>query len=122
MDAKKKLVIVDDDLRSVSEIKEFLETKGYEVFHVSDGFKALESIKKIMPDLILLDIIMPGVDGFTIAKQIRYDEQAKNIPIIVSSAQEGMKELFAIEGMRDYLVKPVDKENLLETIQKKLGQ
>ncbi len=122
MDADKKILIVDDDLRASSEIKEFLEIKGYKVFHVSDGSKVLENVKKVMPDLVVLDIIMPGVDGFTIAKQILYDEQVKNIPIIISSSQEGMKELFAIEGMKDYLVKPVDKEQLLETIQKKLGQ
>jgi len=122
LDADKKILIVDDDLRASSEIKEFLEIKGYKVFHVSDGSKVLENVKKVMPDLVVLDIIMPGVDGFTIAKQILYDEQVKNIPIIISSSQEGMKELFAIEGMKDYLVKPVDKEQLLETIQKKLGQ
>lgn len=122
MSENKKILIVDDDTKAVSEMKEFLEVKGYEVSHVSEGSQALEKIKAIMPAVILLDIIMPGVDGFTIAKQIRYDEQAKDIPIIVFSAQEGMKELFAIEGMKDYLVKPVDKENLLEIIQKKLGQ
>lgn len=119
---KKKLIIIDDDTTTALEIKAFLETKGYEVTHISDGSQALEDIKETGPDLILLDIIMPGTDGFTIAKKIHFDEQAKNIPIIVFSAQEGMKELFAIEGISDYLVKPVDKEKLLETIVKKLGQ
>lgn len=122
MNAGKKIVIVDDDTVTALEIKAFLEAKGYEVSHVSDGSQALAAVQETGPDLILLDIIMPGIDGFTIAKQIRFDEQSKNIPIIVFSAQEGMRELFAIEGINEYLVKPVDKEKLLEIILKKLGQ
>ena len=118
----KKILIVDDDVASALQIKELLEAKGYVVSHVSDGSQALGTIKKTGPDLILLDIIMPEIDGFTITKQIRYDEQTKDIPIVVFSAQEGMKELFAIEGINEYLVKPVDKEKLFETILKKLGQ
>ncbi len=122
MSAGKRILIVDDDAASAAEMKEFLEGKGYSVFYVSDGSQALSAIKENKPDLILLDIIMPVIDGFTVAKQIRYDEQTKGIPIVVFSAQEGMKELFAIEGINEYLVKPVDKEKLLETILKKLGQ
>ena len=122
MGVGKKILIVDDDVALAAEIKEFLEAKGYAVAHVSDGSQVLGTIKETCPDLILLDIIMPVVDGFTIAKQIRYDEQTKNVPIVVFSVQEGMKELFAIEGIDEYLVKPVDKEKLLEIILKKLGQ
>ncbi len=118
----KKILIIDDDAASALEIKEFLETKGYTVAHVSDGSQAFGTIKETRPDLILLDIIMPVVDGFTIAKQIHCDEQTKDIPIVVFSVREGMKELFAIEGIKEYLVKPVDKEKLLETILRKLGQ
>ncbi|MFH1094407.1 MAG: response regulator [Candidatus Omnitrophota bacterium] len=122
MGTGKKILIVDDDMASASEVKGFLEAEGYAVSHVSDGLQAFDRIKEISPDIILLDIIMPGIDGFTIAKQIRYDEQTKGIPIIVFSVQEGMKELFALEGISEYLVKPVDKEKLFETILKKLGQ
>ena len=122
MSAGKKILIVDDDKTASDELKAFLEGKGFTVFHELDGTKTLEALKEHKADLILLDIIMPGVDGFTIAKQIRYDEQTKNVGIIVFSAQEGMKELFAIEGITEYFVKPLDKEKLLETILKKLGQ
>ncbi|MCG2710933.1 MAG: response regulator [Candidatus Omnitrophica bacterium] len=122
MDTGKKIVIVEDDVASASEMKKFLETKGYAVSFVSDSSQALGMIKETGPDLVLLDIIMPGLDGFTVAKQIRYDEQTKGMPIIVFSAQEGMRELFAIEGINEYLVKPVDREQLFEIIRKKLGQ
>ncbi|MBU4305584.1 MAG: response regulator [Candidatus Omnitrophica bacterium] len=119
---KKKILIVDDEVALVFMFKEFLESKGYIVFHAPDGENALKLVKEIIPDIIVLDIIMPKVDGFTVAKQIRYDEQLKNIPIIVLSAQQEMKELFAIEGIHDYLVKPVDQNVLLEMVRKRVGQ
>ncbi|MBI4845736.1 MAG: response regulator [Candidatus Omnitrophica bacterium] len=117
---QKKILIIDDDVSSVNVLKTFLESKGYVVFHAEDGEKGLANIKEISPNIVLLDILMPKIDGFTVAKQIRFDAQTKDIPIIVFSAQEGMKELFAIEGITDYLVKPVNTEELLEMVQKKI--
>jgi CheY-like chemotaxis protein len=64
---------------------------------------------------------MPQMDGFTVAKKIRYNEKTRKVPIIVFSAQEGMRELFAIEGIQDYLVKPVDRENLLKLINQRIS-
>ena len=102
-------------------LKEFLQPKGYHVLHVNDGELALEMVNDMLPDIVLLDIIMPKVDGFTVAKKLRFDERTKGIPIIVFSAKEGMKELFAIEGIHDYMVKPVDLDALLELIRKRLA-
>jgi len=118
----KKVFIVDDDAASVSSMRQFLEEKGYAVLNTSDGEQALNAIKEAIPDIIILDIIMPKIDGFTIAKQIRYDETTKKIPIIIFSISDAMKELFAIEGINDYLVKPVDNEKLLELIKSKIGE
>jgi len=118
----KKVFIVDDDAASVSSMRQFLEEKGYAVLNTSDGEQALNAIKEAIPDIIILDIIMPKIDGFTIAKQIRYDEATKKIPIIIFSISDAMKELFAIEGINDYLVKPVDNEKLLELIKSKIGE
>ncbi len=117
---KKTILIVDDDHTTAAATKAFLEEKGYEVGHSPDGEAALSTLKTNIPDLILLDIIMPQIDGFTVARRIRYDERTKHIPIIVCSAQEGMKDLFAIEGINDYLLKPVDHEQLLVLVRKHL--
>ncbi len=123
MAKKRKIVlIIDDDEKSVNEIKTFLEDKGYSVFYAGDGELALQIIQEQVPDLILLDIIMPRIDGFTVAKQIRYNALSKNVPIVVFSAKDGMKELFAIEGITDYIVKPVNLAELLECVRSKIGQ
>jgi DNA-binding response OmpR family regulator len=121
LEKKKTIIIIDDDVRSSGEIKLFLEEKGFIVSYIEDGSIALQRINDSRPDIILLDIIMPKIDGFTIAKQIRYDEKLKDIPIIVFSAQGEMKELFAIEGINDYIIKPVDKVELLALINKRIG-
>lgn len=117
----KKVVIVDDDVTAVSVIKNFLESNGYSVTQVSEGITAQEAIKGLDPDIVILDIIMPQTDGFTIAKQLRYDEKTKHIPIIITSVSDEMRELFAIEGITDYLVKPLDNEKLLGLVKKKIG-
>ena len=122
MGNKKTIIIIDDDVKSIENIKPFLQESGFIVTHINDPQLAVQIVKDMIPDLILLDIIMPEMDGFTLAKQIRYDDKLKDIPIIVSSAQEGMKELFAIEGITDYLVKPIDRYALLELINKRIGE
>jgi len=116
----KTVLIVDDDLNSVVRVKDFLQARGYSVAHVNDGELAQDMIRDVMPDIVLLDIIMPKVDGFTVAKKMRYEEKTKHIPIIVFSAKEGMRELFAIEGIHDYMVKPVDLDALLELVKKRM--
>jgi chemosensory pili system protein ChpA (sensor histidine kinase/response regulator) len=118
---KRIVIIIDDDIQASRELKLFLEEKGLVVFHIEDGTIAIQSIQDINPDIIVLDIIMPKIDGFTLAKQIRYEEKLKHIPIIISSAQWEMKELFAMEGLNDYITKPVDKAALLDLINKRIG-
>ena len=118
---KKCVLIVDDDGSLVQELQTFLEAKGFDVIHALDGETALVKMQEMVPDIILLDIVLPKVDGFTVAKKIRYNEKTRQVPIIVFSAQEAMKELFAIEGINDYMVKPVDRENLLNLITQRTG-
>jgi len=121
LESKKTVIIIDDDIKSSGKIKDFLEEKGFIVSNVNDGNIALQIIKEMNPDVILLDIIMPEIDGFTLAKQIRFEENLKNIPIIVFSAQGEMKDLFAMEGLNDYMIKPVNNDQLLELINQRIG-
>jgi len=121
LQTKKTVIIIDDDIKPSGEIKLFLEAKGFIVSNINDGSIALQIIKGVNPDIILLDIIMPKIDGFTLAKQIRYEENLKDIPIIIFSAQGEMKELFAMEGINDYIIKPVNNQQLLELINKRIG-
>ncbi|MFH1460235.1 MAG: response regulator [Candidatus Omnitrophota bacterium] len=118
---RKTIVLVEDDNQSAADIKTFLEKQEFSVVHACDGEIAIETIKQIKPDLVILDIIMPKIDGFTVAKKIHFDETIKNTPIIVFSAQEGMKDLFALEGINDYMVKPIELKELLSKVRKRLG-
>ncbi|MFH2137773.1 MAG: response regulator [Candidatus Omnitrophota bacterium] len=122
MGKKKNILIVDDDVKIINSMKSFLEEKGYDVVNAPDGEVALDILGEIVPDLIILDIVMPKIDGFTVAKAIKYNEKTKDVPIIVISAKDGMKELFEIEGIKDYLIKPADHTKLLELIRNRLGE
>ncbi len=121
MPEKKAILIVDDDKTSAVLLKTELEAKGYAVDYVENGEIALKLLAQQVPDLMLLDIVMPGVDGFTLARKMKSEERTKDIPIIITSARTGMKELFAMEGITDYIVKPINVEQLLELIRKRLG-
>ncbi len=119
--AKKTILIIDDEPLISNAARDFLVTKGFEVLQAFDGESGLEMVKKNLPDLILLDIIMPKKDGFTVAKDLKFDEKTKDIPIIVYSAKEGMKDLFAIEGIENYLIKPINNDDLLSCVNKLIG-
>lgn len=103
-----KIIVVEDD-PDISEILQYnLEQEGYEVDVVDNGDKAVAEIMKNPPDLILLDLMLPGTNGLEIARMIRRDEQTHNIPIIMITARsEEMDILQGLEqGADDYITKP----------------
>ena len=120
MKRQKKILLIDDDLDLLEVIKTTLETNDYRVVTASDGEGGLEKAKSEKPDLILLDILMPKMDGYTFMRRMKTNEAIGDIPVIVGSGKTKMKDLFKIEGVRDYLVKPYDSEQLLGLIKKYL--
>ncbi len=115
----KKILIIDDEAEFVELIKLRLEGNGYSVITAGDAREAMEIVKE-GPDVILLDIMMPSVDGYTLYRQFKKDDATRSIPVIVITAKPEMKELFQAEGVRDYLIKPIDDEELLSAIKKAL--
>lgn len=110
-----KILTVDDDEAINELIKVNLEIAGYNVISAYDGNKAYALAKQELPDLIILDIMMPEVDGYTVAKRIRENESTKDIPIIMLTALgllQNKVQGFNI-GADDYLVKPFESEELL---------
>ena len=110
-----KILVVDDDIAINELIKVNLELAGYKVIQAYDGIKGFALCKQEMPSLIILDVMMPDVDGFTVAKRIRQNEETKNIPIIMLTALSQLTDKvngFNI-GVDDYLVKPFEIEELL---------
>ena len=105
MNRKDRILIADDEAEIRSLIRLYLENEGYEVLEASDGPEALEKAEHECPDLILLDIMMPRMDGFHVLRKIR---EHSNIPVIIISAkdQDPEKILGLNLGADDYMVKP----------------
>ena len=110
-----KILVIDDDSAINELIKVNLELSGYKVIQAYDGIKGFALVKQELPSVIVLDVMMPDVDGFTVAKRIRQNDETKSIPIIMLTALSQLNDKvngFNI-GVDDYLVKPFEIEELL---------
>lgn len=119
--AGKKILIVDDDQDFASLLEFDLKKHGYHVEKAADGEEGLQKVPTVKPDLIMLDIKMPKVDGYTFVRRLKKEMDYKDIPIIVLTSYEPMKDMFQLEGVRDYFVKSANMEGLLQTIEKNLN-
>ncbi len=109
-----KILVVDDDSAINELIKVNLELGGYKVVQAFDGIKGFALCKQEKPSLVILDVMMPEVDGFTVAQRIRKNEETKNIPILMLTALSELDDKvkgFNI-GVDDYLVKPFEMDEL----------
>lgn len=109
-----KILIIDDDMAISELIKINLELMGHQAIACLDGIKGFAVAQQELPDLIILDVMMPQVDGFTVAQRIRHNESTKDIPILMLTALDMIKDKakgFGA-GVDDYLVKPFDIEEL----------
>jgi CheY-like chemotaxis protein len=113
----KKILIVDDeiDLAKLWELR--LKNSGYDVRITGDGTEALTSIKDSRPDMIIADVVMPEMDGFTLYKELKKDQSTRDIPVIIVTGRSKMADSFAALGVNDFLVKPFDAKALLDKIE-----
>lgn len=116
--SKKKILVIDDDPTLVKVIQPFLESHGYEVSLAGDGEEGIAQVKKSTPDLIVLDVQMPRMNGYTFVFELKKVASSKAVPIIVLTAKEGMAEIFKVEGVKEYITKPFKPEVLLTAIKK----
>ena len=114
----KKILIVDDDAATLQLLHSFLTEKGFEIETCVDGIEGLEKAKVWGPALILLDVMMPRMDGYGFVREIKKDAKLRNVPIIVLTAREMMRDVFLQEGIKDYVVKPYDPEELYKILLK----
>jgi twitching motility two-component system response regulator PilH len=114
----KKILIVDDSPTERHVLNDMLGKAGFDVVASDSGEDAIAKAKQAQPDLILMDVVMPGLNGFQATRAISRDAETKNIPIIIctSKSQETDKIWGMRQGARDYIVKPVDKDELLAKI------
>lgn len=113
-----KILIVDDEPSILLALESLLTAKGYKTATARDGVEGLEKAKRFMPNLILLDVMMPKVDGLKLAAQIRNHKHLSNIKIIFVTAKGEKNDKIAgyVKGGDDYVVKPFSTEQILDKI------
>jgi len=113
-----KILIIDDSPTEIYKLTTILEKKGHSVDTASDGDSGLKKAKLQIPDVILMDVVMPGLNGFQATRQLSRSAETKNIPVVIVSTKDldtdkvwGMR-----QGAKAYLVKPVSERQLLKVI------
>ena len=121
--AGKRILICDDDPVILRLLQVNLELEGYEVLQAHHGEEALEIASAELPDLIILDIMMPKLDGYQTAERLKSQDDTKEIPVVFVSAkaQQSDIEKGKSYGVADYLTKPFDPTDLLEIVERLVG-
>lgn len=117
--AKRKVLIVDDDPQVRKILNRMLSASDYEIYSAEDGQKAIDTVARCNPDLIILDIMMPGMSGIEVCKQIREDFPDREIQVLMLSAKDSQADRRrALEyGANDYVTKPFHIDSLARKIQ-----
>jgi len=120
----KKILTVDDDPHNRKLMETLLRAEGYEVRCVSSGKAALDAIATDAPDLILLDLMMPGMDGFEVLRRMKTDPVARRIPVIVVTAvdEASSRARLAAAGIAEVVTKPVDRWELKTRMERLLNK
>ena len=119
----KRILIVDDSPTERHYLSEILSRGGFDVVTSDSGEDALQKARSLQPDLILMDIVMPGMNGFQATRAITRDEATKNIPVLIctTKSQETDRIWGLRQGARDYMVKPIQPDALLKKIESMAG-
>jgi DNA-binding response OmpR family regulator len=117
------VLVVDDEPMARTLLRLMLVRAGFEVFEAEDGYDALDKVSQNPPDLMILDVMMPGMDGFTVCESIRSDDQTASLPIIMLSAKTDTESVNRglRAGANKYLTKPVSPEDLTRHVRDTLN-
>ncbi len=117
------ILVVDDDPDSLEIVRTFLESKGYEVHTAPDGRKALAKVDEVAPSLVLLDVMMPGMDGWEVARVIKQHPEHAGTRVVMLTACSGFsdKQAGLRSGANDYIVKPIRLDELAERVERNLA-
>ena len=121
---KGTVLFVEDDLDILHMLKTYFESKDYKVIIASRGKKALEACQKELPDIIVLDILLPDIDGYKVCRRLRSDQRTRNVPIIfLTQKDERADEIAGLElGADDYITKPFDIAELEASVEKLIAR
>jgi DNA-binding response OmpR family regulator len=120
----KKILVIEDDPASLRLTQYILEHRGYEVLTAVNGLDGLKKARSENPDLVITDVMLPGIDGFDICYQLRSEPQTAGLPIIMLSAkaQEADKDTGLKVGANYYITKPVNPDSIIKTVDRLLEQ
>ena len=122
---KRSVVCIEDESEMIDLIRLILGRRGFELTGATGGVEGLEAIRRVKPDLVLLDLMMPGMDGWEVYRRMKADAMMKTIPVIIVTAKaEGIDEVLAkhIAKVDDYIKKPFSLQELLQAIERVLGR
>ncbi len=119
----KKVLCVEDNSVNMLLVSRIVEAEGHELVQAADGYAAQDILKELVPDIILLDINLPGISGLELAREFKADPRLTSVPLIATTAQVlvGDRERCLEAGCDDYLPKPLDIRKLREVLRKHLG-
>lgn len=117
-----KILVVDDEPLIVEMVEETLAGEGYQVVKAFSGEQALEKVEQEMPDLLVLDLMLPGMDGYEVCRQLQKDARFQHIPVIMLTAKTGISDRVAgyDKGADDYITKPFEPDELLIRVRAQL--
>jgi DNA-binding response OmpR family regulator len=121
---KKTVVCIEDEPEMIDLVKLILGRKGFELVGAVGGREGLETVRKLKPDLVLLDLMMPDMDGWEVYQQMKADDELKTIPVIVVTAKaQSIDKVLGlhIAKVDDYVTKPFGPQELLQSVNKVLG-
>ena len=116
MDPKKRILIVDNEPAMVELLRAVLEEQGYEVHEAADGKAALEKIETALPHLIISDVMMPGMDGFSFLKELKRSKLTSHIPVIIVTARGKMEDSFSAFGTEEFITKPYFSQDVIDKV------
>ena len=125
MPEKKRILCIEDEPETTNLVQLILNREGYEVLGADGGEEGLRMVKEEKPDLILLDLMMPGMDGWQVYQHLKDDEETENIPVIVVTAKvQSIDKVLGLQVAKvdDYITKPFRPEELSERVKYVLSQ
>ena len=120
---KQTVVCIEDDPDIITLVKLMLRSTGFEIVGAVGGREGLETVRNIKPNLVLLDLMMPGVDGWQVYDELQGDTELQSIPVIAVTCLSSMSDKrrgFKVFGRQNYITKPVTQENLLRSVNRAL--
>ncbi|MGE5223330.1 MAG: response regulator transcription factor [Omnitrophica WOR_2 bacterium] len=125
MEPKRRLVYIEDEQEMIDLVRLILNRRGYEIIGATGGREGLDAVRENMPDLVLLDLMMPDMDGWDVYQQMKANESTQNIPVIVVTAKaQSIDKVLGlhIAKVDDYISKPFSPQELIDSVDKVLTQ